>query len=144
MPITSVNIAKYALFQDKLRIRDRHDEESCPNAARSSPNSAQLVPRPGTAFQWRRGRPQHQCNTDLQKILRFSDLPCSGYRLVSRTWCVTRTKAHPQVLLTSQKFLLTREFINGQSESGKQCLLISKSLGESRNVKQRKRILLRR
>ncbi|MBP6053554.1 MAG: transposase, partial [Pseudomonadales bacterium] len=44
-----------------------------------------------------------QGETDLQKSLRFSDLPRHGNRLVSCTWRSTRAEIYPQILLTRPK-----------------------------------------
>ena len=76
-------------------LEDRTDEESGPDVAQSSAPVAELVPRQGTAFQWCCGGFQHQGKTDRQKILRISDVSCSGNRVISCTWRLAGNRVYP-------------------------------------------------
>jgi|GEM_PF-794033 len=79
---------------------NRADEEGGPHDARPPRADPELVPRPLDYLRWCGRGPEQQAQSDVQKIVRISHVPCDGSRAVSHTWKVTRAGARPQILLT--------------------------------------------
>ena len=81
-------------------LQNSSHEESGQDAETASPAAAELVPGQKAIFQRHCRGFQYESETDYQKSLRFSHLPCRRSRSISCTWCFAHAENGPRIFLT--------------------------------------------